>query len=145
MERDEFLKSFGLGLALVCTGTCFQACKKGGNDPDDDDGGGSNSITADISSLTAVGNQTTVSGVLIFRVAEGSQNSSFVATEAICPHQGGTLSWLQTNNRIQCGLHQAQYSASGSVLSQPVGGGSTRTLKIYTTSLSGSTLTINKV
>ena len=32
MEREEFLRSLGIGLALVCTGTCFQACKKGGED-----------------------------------------------------------------------------------------------------------------
>ncbi len=28
MERNEFIKSLGLGVAMVCTGACFSACGK---------------------------------------------------------------------------------------------------------------------
>jgi Rieske Fe-S protein len=98
----------------------------------------------DISSMANVGSQTTVNGVLFFRVAAGAAASSFVATEALCPHQGGTLTWQQNNNRIQCGTHQATYSAAGAVTGNPNDGGATRALKIYAVTLTGTTLTATK-
>jgi Rieske Fe-S protein len=67
-----------------------------------------------------------------------------VATEAICPHEGGNLLWQQSSNKIQCDKHSATYSSSGTVLSGPIGGGSTRALKIYTITLTGTTLTATK-
>jgi cytochrome b6-f complex iron-sulfur subunit len=32
MERNEFIKSLGLGMALVCTGSCFSGCGGGKSD-----------------------------------------------------------------------------------------------------------------
>ena len=141
MERDEFLKSFGLGLALVCTGTCFQACSKGGDDDEPGPGGNGNSVTVDLSQrLQTVGSQHKVGGVLFIRIAAGNQASSFVATEAICPHAGGNLNWQQANNRIQCDNHASQYTSGGVVLEQPNDGGTTRALKIYPVTVSGNSL-----
>lgn len=149
MERDEFIKSLGLGLALVCTGTCFQACKKGGDDdtgePDPNPpggGGGGNKPSIDISTkITNVGDSAVVNGVLFIRIAAGNQVSSFAATESICPHQGGNLIWKSSEQRIQCQTHFSEYNSSGAVLSGPQDGGSTRALKIYALTLNGSTLT----
>nr|WP_294875535.1 Rieske (2Fe-2S) protein [uncultured Pedobacter sp.] len=148
MERDEFIKSLGLGLALVCTGTCLSSCGKSGNDgpddkPDPGPGGNGNTATVDLSSqLMAVGDQAKVNGVLFFRIAAGNTASAFVATESICPHQGGSLVWKQTDNKIQCQLHFSEYSTNGTVLQGPQGTtGNTRTLKIYSTAVSGNKLT----
>lgn len=147
MERDEFIRSLGLGLALVCTGTCFQACKKGGNDDTGEPGpnppgGGDNKSSIDISTkITNVGDSTAVNGVLFIRIAAGNQVSSFAATEAVCPHQGGNLVWKSGEQRIQCQTHFSEYSSSGAVLSQPQGGGATRALKVYALTLNGNTLT----
>ena len=148
MEREEFIKSLGLGLALVCTGSCFQACTKSGDEgtpvqPGTNPRTGT-TASVDISSLSAIGNQTTANGVLFFRIAAGNQTSSFVATQALCPHQQGTLTWQASSNKIQCGVHQATYSSAGAVLSEPVGGGSTSALKVYTLTLTGTTLTAAK-
>lgn len=143
MERDEFLKSFGLGLALVCTGTCFQACSKGDGNDEPEPGGNGNKPSVDLSKqLQAVGDQTKVSGVLFIRVATGNQPTSFVATESICPHQGGALNWRQAEGKIQCASHASQYSTAGAVLQQPqpAGSGTTRALKIYPVTVSGNTL-----
>ncbi len=145
MERDEFLKTLGISFALACTGTCFQACSKSG---DDDDTGtpnsGSNTVNVDISTMGSVGSQTTVNGVLFFRIASENTASSFVATESACPHQGNPLTWQQNNNRIFCSLHSSTYTSAGAVTNQPVGGGSTRALKIYSVTLAGTTLTATK-
>ena len=147
MERDQFLKTLGISLAMVCAGTCLHSCgKKGGEDgPDTDPGTGGNKVSIDISSMAALGSQKTSGGVLFFRIAQENQASSFVATEAFCPHQGGDLAWQQTSNKIQCSLHAATYTSAGAVTSQPVGSsGNTRALKIYTVTLTGTTLTATK-
>ena len=149
MEREEFLKSLGISLAMVCAGTCLSSCGKGDGDDTgtpnpNPGGGGSNTASVDVSTMAAVGNQTRINGVLFIRMATPNEAASFVATEAICPHQGGTLNWQQSNSRIQCDSHQATYTSAGAVTGQPVGGGSTRALKIYTITLSGTTLTVTK-
>ena len=64
-----------------------------------------------------------------------------MAAQATCPHQGGTLNWVQASNLIQCSLHSSQYSTTGAILAQPSDGGTTSALKIYSTSINGNTLT----
>lgn len=146
MERDEFLKTLGISFAMVCAGSCFQSCgKKGGDDTGEPNPGtGSNKVSVDISTMASVGSQKVLSGVLFFRLASESSASSFVATEAICPHEGGNLAWQPNNTRIQCDNHLATFSNLGAVLSGPVGGGSVRALKIYPVTLTGTTLTATK-
>lgn len=152
MERHEFLKSLGLGIAVACAGSCLSAC--GGKaetgtpnnnpPPNPGPGGGTNNmVSVDIAAkMPNVGDQTTSNGVLFFRLNAASAASSFVATEAFCPHQSGGLSWLNAQNKIQCNLHQAEYTSGGAVTQGPQGSsGNTRALKIYSTALSGTTLT----
>ena len=150
MERNEFLKSLGLGLALVCTGSCFEACKKGdGGDNNPNPGTGGNNggsdkkVSVNLSQqLLSVGDQVTTQGVLFFRVAEGTQASSFVATEAICPHQGGNLVWRQADNLIQCQLHFSEYKKDGAIIQGPQNtSGTTRALKVYAVAISDNMLT----
>lgn len=152
MERNEFIKSLGFGLALVCTGSCLQGCGGKGSDvgsgPDPvkpPTGGGGSGNTASVSlasQLKLVGDQATANGVLFFRIAEGNNTSSFVATEALCPHQQGNLVWKQSISRIQCQLHFSEYSSNGAVLQGPQNSsGNTRTLKVYNTSISDNVLT----
>lgn len=147
MERNEFIKTLGLGVALVCTGSCFSACGSKKDDPSPSPGGSGGpapGTTASVnlaSQLLTVGSFATVNGVLFVRLAAGDVTSSFTATQATCPHQGGALNWITASNLIQCALHSAQYSATGSVIRQPNDGGSTSALKTYPLSISGSTLT----
>lgn len=147
MERNEFIKSLGFGVALVCTGTCFSACGKKGDSPDPSTpagGGVPAGTTANVdltTQLLTVGASVVVSGILFIRTATGNTTTSFAATQAVCPHQGGALSFIQANNYIQCGLHSSRYTTSGSVLAQPNDGGTTSALKVYPLSISGNTLT----
>lgn len=151
MERDEFIKSLGLGMALLCTGSCMSGCGGKGDTgtpdpgPKPPGGGGGNGNTATIDLATqimAIGDQITANGVLFFRIAAGNNAASIVATESICPHQGGGLVWKSALNKIQCQLHFSEYGTNGAVLQGPQNTtGSTRTLKIYNTAISGTKLT----
>ncbi|MBK0382021.1 Rieske 2Fe-2S domain-containing protein [Pedobacter sp. SD-b] len=152
MKREEFIKSLGLGVAMVCTGACMSACGSKGdtgtpnpNPSPNPGGGGSNGNTVSVSisgKLANVGDQTRANGVLFFRIATGNTPSSFVATEALCPHQGGNLNWLNNQNKVQCDLHQSEYTSAGAVTQGPQNtAGSTRALKIYSTAITGDTIT----
>lgn len=154
MERQEFLKTLGISFATVCAGACLASCGGGDdsstpnntNPPATNPPGtnppatGNNTVTASLSSLTNVGSSVRVGAVLFFRIAAGDTPSSFVATEASCPHQGGNLNWIQNQNIIRCDLHSATFQSNGSVTSQPVGGGSARTLRIYATTVNGTSV-----
>jgi len=145
MERNEFIKSIGLGVALVCTGSCFSACGKKSDAPEPDQpppaGTG---ISVDLGTqLLNVGTSVVVSGILFIRTAAGNAISSFAATQATCPHQGGSLGFIQSSNFIQCSLHSARYDTAGAILAQPNDGGTTKALKTYALSLNGNTLTAN--
>ncbi len=151
MERDEFIKSLGLGVALLCTGSCMSGCGGKGDTGSPDPkppgggggGGGGNTASVDLATqILAIGDQLTSNGVLFFRIAAGNVAASIVATESICPHQGGSLVWKNALNKIQCQLHFSEYGTNGAVLQGPQNTtGSTRTLKIYSTALSGTKLT----
>ncbi|KQM66339.1 Rieske [Pedobacter sp. Leaf216] len=147
MERNEFIKSLGLGVAMVCTGACFSACGKKSDSPEPDkpNGGGIPSGTSakvDLSTqLLTIGASMVVNSILFIRTAAGNTASSFVATQAACPHQGGALSFIQASNYIQCGLHSSRYTTSGSILAQPSDGGTTSALKIYPITIAGNILT----
>ncbi len=151
MERQEFLKSLGLGIVAVCAGSCLSACggKSETGNPSPGPGGVpiGNNVSVDFtSSLANIGDQIKLNGVLFFRIAAGNTTSSFVATEALCPHQNGSLVWLNSQNKIQCQLHQAEYTSSGAVTQGPQSSpGGTRTLKIYSTSISGNIITATVV
>ena len=143
MEREEFLKSFGLGLALICTGSCLSGCGKKNDTVTPNTPATGTKVSVDLASqLLTVGASITLSGVLIIRLATGNAPSSFVATQVSCPHQGGTLNWIPSSNSIVCSLHNAQFTSTGAVTSQPIGGGSVSALKIYGIAISGTNLTV---
>jgi len=148
MERNDFIKSLGLGIALVCTGSCLSGCGSKGSDPQPNNPGGGGptpGTTASVdlnSQLLAVGASITVNGILFIRTATGNSAGSFAATQAVCPHQGGALNWIQANNYIQCALHASRYTSAGAILAQPNDGGTTSALKVYTPTVSGNTLSV---
>jgi cytochrome b6-f complex iron-sulfur subunit len=148
MERQEFLRSLGLGFVAVCAGSCLAGCGGGDevgtpstqNPPNTNPPITGSTVTASLSNLTSVGSSTKVGGVLFFRIAAGDTPSSFVATEAQCTHQGGNLNWIQNQDLIRCDLHSASFLKNGAVNSQPVGGGSATQLKVYTTTVNSTSV-----
>lgn len=152
MKRKDFIFSVGKGVVFTCSGACvLAACSSdsggsdSGNNGGNGGGGGSNQVSISISDIPEIGDQKVQSGVLFIRIGEGSATSDFVATEAMCPHQGGQLVYKENEDIIECQLHFAQYEIDGDTVQGPQNtSGSTRDLKIYTTSISGGTLTATK-
>jgi cytochrome b6-f complex iron-sulfur subunit len=147
MKRGEFLVK---GVLLACSGACvLSACSSGDDgggttNPPDTGGnnGGSSTVTVSLSSLNNVGDQTTKDRVLFFRIGEGNTSSDFVATEAVCPHQGGSLAWIESEGYIECSLHFARYEEDGDIIRGPQGAsGNTRALRVYSTSISNGNIT----
>lgn len=140
MEREEFIKSLGISLAIACAGSCLAACSKSAIPATGTPA--TAGVTIDLSAVPTVGSQTTSGSVLIYRIATGNVPASFVATEAACPHQGGVLKWIEASNFVQCQLHQSEYKTDGTVIQGPQGiTGTTRALIIYTVTISGTKLT----
>ena len=67
-------------------------------------------------------------------------NGTFVALTSVCTHSGCADSWTFSNSRFTCTCHNSIFDTSGKVL----GGPAPAPLQVYTTSVSGTTLTINK-
>ncbi|MFD1094851.1 QcrA and Rieske domain-containing protein [Salegentibacter chungangensis] len=146
MKRKQFIKSVGQGVIIACAGGCLTQCSSG---DDGGGGGGTNNpppsgtnVSVSLSSIPNVGDQTTKSGVLFIRITEGDSTSAFIATEALCPHQGGQLVWLEDDEIIECQLHFSQYEPDGDVIRGPQNAaGNTRELKVYSTSISSGNIT----
>ena len=144
MKRDEFLATLGIGLAAACTG-CLYGCSKSG----DDDGSPSVpppkpptnvSLTVNLDTeLRNVGDNKILSGIIIVRLAEGNDPSSFTAVQSACTHEGTTIGYSANQGRFVCPGHGSQFTTSGAVQNGPA----TSSLKKYTITISGSTLTIS--
>ncbi|MNZ96777.1 Rieske [2Fe-2S] domain protein [compost metagenome] len=152
MKRNEFLTKLGIGTALICTGNMLQACGKSGdnnvNPDDDDDDPKPVNFTLDITTeLPTVGSSKTKQDVIVVRTASAAVASSFVALEAVCPHEQGSIFYSKDNANLECSLHSSRYKLDGLVINGPVNAsGSTRALKLYNVTLSGNIITVtNKV
>lgn len=145
MKRGEFLVK---GVLLACSGACAMSACSSGDDGGTTSPGGNNgpdTVSVSLSSLAGVGDQVTKNGVLFFRIGEGNTSADFVATEAVCPHQGGQLVWVDAEGYIECQLHFARYEEDGDVIRGPQGtSGSTRDLKVYSTTISGGNIIATK-
>jgi cytochrome b6-f complex iron-sulfur subunit len=140
MTRDEFLSTFGVGIAAVCAGGCLAAC-------------GKKSETADLmpvpptnvnftinlnTEITAVGQSKTSSGVIVVRVASGNVPASFTAVQVACSHEGTSIEYNVNQGKFICPNHGSNFTNAGVVSLGPA----TVNLKKYTVAVSGTTLTV---
>ena len=147
MEREEFIKNLGLGLVAVCSASALAACSGKMVSPSPAPApGGSGTVSVSLTNnLVNVGDQVVSGSVLMFRIATGNSPSSFVATQALCPHQHGNLNWINSQSLILCASHASEYTDTGSIIRQPQSGGNTRALKIYATSVTNGNLVVTVV
>ena len=84
----------------------------------------------------------TASGLLILKISE----TVYGAYDNCCPHQGSTNSWTYDtqNQKFKCGSHSNQFGIENNTIVSCNSGNESGNLKSYTTSLSGSILTIKK-
>jgi len=140
MERREFLGSLTGPVVAVCA-VCMGACSKSsdGSSNTGSIAGGSANFTVDLGTqLIAIGSSFASNGVLIARLAAGNTPASFVAVQQACTHQGTSINYVSSNHTFLCPNHGAEFSTSGA----NVGGQSTSALKVYSISITGTTMTV---
>jgi len=138
LNRNDFLKSLGFKgaalLALYCTGTSLSSCSKEENTvvPANVD------LTLDLSNPSNAALANTGGYVVVSRVVVANTgNGNFVAASITCPHENRDQIRFQSGSFF-CSEHGATFNTTGT----PTNGITSRTLKIYTVTKSGNTLTI---
>jgi cytochrome b6-f complex iron-sulfur subunit len=148
MERDEFLKKFGIGLMAACVGCGIASCGSGskndsptpsGSTPTGPAKGSGNVLTADLNTeLTTVGSSKVSNGVILARVAAGNTAAAFTAVQVACTHEGTSIGYSNAQGIFICPLHGSQFSKTGAVLQGPAA----TPLQQYTISIAATTLTV---
>lgn len=139
-RRDSLQKLVLGGTVLFLAPSVLQSCSKDtGADPTPPGPKPGQSITLDLSlpenaALNNPGGSKIVQSILVANTGTG-----YVALSSICTHQGCTVAYNGTANKIQCPCHGSEYSTTGSVLAGPA----PAPLESYPVSKTGNTLTIS--
>ena len=144
MKRYEFLSAIGVSAGTVIFAPFLSSCRKSSMDSTTTPPvGGSLDFTLDLtqsanSVLNTDGGFLLKSGVIVARTSAGT----YVAVGSICTHAGYTLEYDNANTRFHCpnpaAGHGSNFSTTGSVINGPA----TTALKMYNTSLSGTSLRV---
>ncbi|OLY92137.1 Rieske [2Fe-2S] domain-containing protein [Cnuella takakiae] len=142
MERKEFLASLGIGAGSLILSCCLGGCSKSSND----DGGTpapapGNKVdftfdTAADANLASRG-WTVRNNVIIAR-----SGTSYLAYEALCPHQGSGLTYDAANNSFPCSNTNAGHGSVFDNAGKKVAGPAARDLKKFQTALTGNNLRV---
>lgn len=124
MNRRDYIQKFLLGgTVLVLAPSVLQSCSKDDeSDPGTGPGTGpapGRSITVDLSApenavLNTSGGSRIVQSVLVINTA-----GNFTALSSVCTHEGCTVGYNATADKIQCPCHGSEYNTAGSVLLGP--------------------------
>ena len=151
-SRRQFLEKAGLAAVMGSFGIAFFTSCESSEEPDDTTTPHPNTTTPNgitVSGSTIQVNLTIQTrlaasgGWLLIETAKtlvANLNGSYVALTSVCTHSGCFDSWSFANNRFTCTCHNSIFDTAGKVLQGPA----TQPLQVYTASVSGTTLTINK-
>ena len=150
-SRRQFLEKAGLAAVMGSFGIAFFTSCVSSEEPDDTTTPPStttpNGITVSGSTIQVnltIQNKLAVSGGwLLIETAKtlvANLNGTYVALTSVCTHSGCFDSWSFANSRFTCTCHNSIFDTAGKVLQGPA----TQPLHVYTASVSGTTLTINK-
>ena len=150
-SRRQFLEKAGLAAVMGSFGIAFFTSCVSSEEPDDTNTPPStttpNGITVSGSTIQVnltIQNKLAVSGGwLLIETAKtlvANLNGTYVALTSVCTHSGCFDSWSFANSRFTCTCHNSIFDTAGKVLQGPA----TQPLQVYTASVSGTTLTINK-
>ena len=139
MERKQFLRSLGAGAAFALTFPCLQSCSKD-DEPTDPVPTGVD-FTIDLNSTE--GQQLANNGDFILKkevVVVRNLEGNFVAASQICSHQQtDQVRFIEEQGGIfRCFTHGSEFSQSGT----PLNTITNNPLKVFNTSLNGSTLRV---
>jgi cytochrome b6-f complex iron-sulfur subunit len=152
-SRRQFIEKAGLATIMSTFGVAFFTSCVSSEEPDP------NPVTPppagnQPTGITVTGNSIQVNlsiqtrlatsgGWLLIGAAKtlvANLNGTFVALTSVCTHSGCADSWTFSNSRFTCTCHNSIFDTAGKVLQGPA----TAPLQVYSTNVSGTTLTINK-
>lgn len=136
MDRKEFLQRSFVGLTVLTVGTTLAQCLNGCSAASTT-GPTNVDFTLDLTqsanaALNTVGGYVRTNGVVVACIA----NSTFIAVQSACTHEGTGVDWQQSANRFHCSNHGATFSKDGVVTNGPA----RSNLMTYKTALSGTLL-----
>jgi len=141
MDRKEFFSKALIGGSLFFLApSLLNSCSKSSDPAPAPASGGAGATTIDLNSqdlnsLKTVGGYAYSGNYLIIRTG----TSSYIALTKICTHQGCTVTFNSSTDKIECPCHGSIFSTGGSVLQGPA----TSSLKTYTATLDGTNLKIS--
>jgi len=152
-SRRQFIEKAGLATVMSTFGISFFTSCVSSEDPDDPTSTPPPTTTSP-NGITISGNTVQVNltiqnklaasgGWLLITSAKtlvANLNGTYVALTSVCTHSGCFDSWSFTNSRFTCTCHNSIFDTAGKVVQGPAG----QPLDVYSTSVSGTTLTINK-
>jgi cytochrome b6-f complex iron-sulfur subunit len=133
MDRKEFLKNLGLGVAGICVLNSIPACRNRDALPIID-------FTIDLSdptydALNNLGGQYVFSQYNVL-VAKGV--TGYIAVSSLCTHQNCTLNYQPAQDELVCPCHGSRFNTQGGVTMGPATGA----LMVYATQQFGTQLRI---
>ncbi|WP_077400368.1 ubiquinol-cytochrome c reductase iron-sulfur subunit [Cellulophaga omnivescoria] len=146
MERKQFLRTLGAGAAFALTFPCLGGCSSDsdGNEGDKKEIPTGVDFTLDLESDEASNLQTNggfilKNDVVVVKNLEGE----FVAATQICSHENyDQVRFANVDGGIfYCDVHGSRFSQTGEPLNQ-VDSKAAKPLKVYQTTLTGSTLRV---
>ena len=134
MDRKEFFsKALWGGTMLFFAPAIINSCKKADSILP---GNGSIDLnSSEFGALKTVGGFAYSGNIIIFRTSD----TNYSAISRVCTHEGCTVNYNSSNNRLVCPCHGAQFSSTGSVLQGPA----SKSLAVYKVTVSGTTLMIS--
>jgi cytochrome b6-f complex iron-sulfur subunit len=141
MKRHEFVKQFAVGGSLlVAAPFVLASCGKDNDTPEPKPlPSGGVEIDLDASGFVAlktVGGYAYQGDIIIIRQTQ----TVYLAFSKICTHEACTVTYSQATGTLPCACHGSVFTNTGAVQNGPA----TQSLKRYSTSVSGSKLTIKE-
>jgi cytochrome b6-f complex iron-sulfur subunit len=139
MDRKDFLNSIGISATPFAMINCTGCKKNDGSSFSDTTGPTGLNFSLDLSLtantvLLSNGGFLVSNGVIVARTNTGS----YIAVQGSGTHESYTLTYQSTNSRFYCPNHGATFSENGAVTNGPA----SRSLRVYNTQLTGTTLKI---
>ncbi len=139
MDRKDFFNSIGMSAAAFALLSCVGCKKSDGSGSADTTGPTGVNFTLDLSlaanaALLGNGGSLVSNGVIVAKTQKGK----YIAVQQSCTHESYTLNYQSGDSRFYCPNHGAVFSEAGAVTNGPA----TRSLTVYNTQLTGTSLKV---
>lgn len=115
MDRKQFLKLTGLSVSALLFANCFYGCDDAGTNAPTNVDFNLDLNDPNYSILKQNGGFVVKNGILIAKTIAGS----YIAISSKCPHEGVTVEYQPSQDRIECPAHGSIFSNAGKKQSGP--------------------------